>query len=121
MKTFHSLLLITFILLISACSPHPVSGVWKTTENNDYGITKLIVSFGGKAEFITPKLDNATWHCFWGATEKQQANLDCTPSTNPDDEQKFTITINAQGFAELTHNSKLIATLTQQNENPIIE
>lgn len=120
MKTFHRLLIISITLFVSACSPHPTSGVWKAIDDNDYGIAKLIVSFDGRAEFVTPKLDNATWHCFWAATGKRQANLDCTPSTNPDEEQLFALSINDQEQAELMHKSKLVATFTLLNENPVL-
>lgn len=120
MKPIHHLLIVAAILVISACSPHPVSGVWKATEKNSYGISKLIVSFDGKAEFTTTNPDSATWRCFWAATEKRQAKLDCTPSTDPDQEKRFILTVNERGHAELSHQSKLITVLTLQNENPVV-
>ena len=121
MKTFYALLLLAFTLLISACSPHPASGVWKTTQDNEYGISKLMMSFDGRAEFITTKLNNASWHCFWSATGKKQANLDCNPSTDKEQQELFMLMINDQGDAELMHKSKLISTFKLQNENPVIK
>ena len=44
MKFHYSLFLLSIVLLLSACSPHPAAGVWKTTEDNSYGITKLVLS-----------------------------------------------------------------------------
>ena len=111
-------LLLTIGFYLSACTPHSASGVWKTTEDNDYGITKIVVGFEGRANFTTPKLDNATWHCFWSRINKQETELNCTPSTNPDQEERFTLTNTKQGISELRHKEKLITTLTLQNENP---
>ncbi len=118
MKLLQSLLLLGFTLFLSACSPHPVSGVWATTDDNEYGISRIIVSFNGRAEFVTTKLNNATWHCFWGATDKNQANLDCTPSTDPDQPEIFHVAVNEQGLLELRHQSKLVSTMKLKNENP---
>jgi len=118
MKFHYSLFLLGIALLLSACSPHPAAGVWKTTEDNSYGITKLVLSFEGRADFVTTRLDNATWHCFWAVTAKQEASLDCTSSLNPDQEESFLLTINDQGLAELRHKSQLIGSFTRQDENP---
>lgn len=120
MKTIHTSVLLTIILLLFACAPHPGAGVWKTTEDNDYGISILNVSYDGKADFVTTKLDNTTWHCFWGATGKQEASLDCSSSTNSELEERFILTINYQGLAELRHKSQLVASFMRQDENPAL-
>jgi hypothetical protein len=118
MKFSIALFLLTNTLLLTACSPHPASGVWKTTADNDYGINKIVVGFDGKANFATPKLDNATWHCFWSAASEQETVLNCTPSTNPDQEERFILSIKNKATAELRHNSQVITVLTLQDENP---
>jgi len=120
MKRIYPLFLFIIVALLSACSPHSASGVWKATQDNEYGISKLVVAFDGKAEFITPKLDNANWHCFWSAKAERVAELKCTPSTKTDTEETFNMKINAEGLAELSHNSKLIAILTRVDENPVL-
>ncbi len=120
MKSIYPLFLVFIVALLSACSPHSASGVWKATQDNEYGISRLVVAFDGKAEFITPKLDNAIWHCFWSAKAEKTAELKCTPSTKTDTEETFTIKINADGLAELSHKSKLIVVLTRVDENPVL-
>jgi hypothetical protein len=104
--------------LITACSPHPASGVWESIEDNDYGIETVVMSFSGRANFTARKLDNVTWHCFWSAKSKQEAELTCTPSTDTEKEEIFTLTINDQGLGELKRDSKLITLLTLLDENP---
>lgn len=118
MKILYLLPMLSIALLLSACSPHPAAGVWQATEDNDYGVSKLIVSFDGKAEFVTSKLDSTSWHCFWGATGKQQASLDCSSSTNAEQEERFILTVNDMDIAELQHRSHRVATFTRLHENP---
>ena len=114
------LFLLISVVLLSACSPHSSTGVWKTTDDNEFGISKLVVAFDGKAEFVSKKLDNANWHCFWAATAKQEAELKCTPSTDTEKEESFKLRVNEQGLAELSHNSTLIAILKRTDENPVL-
>ncbi|MDT8283104.1 MAG: hypothetical protein RQ982_09915 [Gammaproteobacteria bacterium] len=118
MRFSFSLLLLTIIFILSSCTPHPASGVWKTTQDNDYGLNKLVVGFDGRASFTTPKRDDAQWHCFWSAADKHEILLDCTPSTEPEQGESFILTITTQGVAELRRNTQLIATLILQDENP---
>lgn len=121
MKTVSSLLLLTIALLLSACTPHSASGVWRTTADNVYGINKLVVGFDGRANFTTAKLDNASWHCFWSATGELETVLTCTASTNPEQEERFILTIIKPGSAELQHKSQRVAILALQDENPSVE
>ncbi len=117
--TFNSsLFLLIMSLFLSACSSHPAAGVWKAAKDNDYGITKLVISFEGRASFVTHKLDNAAWHCFWTVTDKQKASLDCTSSLNPEQEERFLLSVNKSSIAELSHNSRLVGIFIRQDENP---
>ena len=104
--------------LLVACSPHPATGVWKATADNELGINRLVVSFEGRAEFKTSKLDNAVWHCFWAAPDKKKLELNCTPSTNPDQNRSFSLNVNDQGLAEFQEKGAVLATFTRVNENP---
>ncbi|PCJ85660.1 MAG: hypothetical protein COA54_10710 [Thiotrichaceae bacterium] len=118
MKYYTSLFLIIIAALLSACSPHPGSGVWKATAENDYGIDKIIIAFDGKARFTSTKIINAKWHCFWTASNKIEINMECTPSTNPDQEEQYTLSVDDQGVAQMKNNTQLIASFTRQHGNP---
>ncbi|MBN4063437.1 hypothetical protein JYT79_01510 [Cardiobacterium sp. AH-315-I02] len=118
MKFYYALFFISISLLLSACSPHPAAGVWKATEDNAYGISRLVVGFDGRADFVTRKLNNATWHCFWTTSGKQEATLGCTSSLNTEQEERFILSVNEQGFAQLQHKSQIAGTFQQLNENP---
>jgi len=116
MKPSHILFLLTFSFLLSACNPHPGTGVWSSTEDNEYGISKLVVGYDGRVDFSTKKPDNTSWRCFWGAKGKQEIDMNCKSSKNPDQEENYILTVNDQGLAELRHNSRLVALFTRQAE-----
>ncbi len=123
MKSFYQRItpIIFFTLLLTACSPHPATGVWKATDDNKLGIARLVAGFEGRVEFTTSKLDNAVWHCFWGISDKTELSLDCTPSTNPEKKRSFILTVNDKGIAELrdsANRSELLATFIRLDENP---
>jgi hypothetical protein len=111
-------LVLLFSLFLMACSPHSGTGVWKAVDDNVQGIVKIRVGFDGKAEFITTKLENATWHCFWTMAGDNSLSFDCTPSTNVEQKKAFTFAVNDHGVAELTSGVLRLGTFTRTQENP---
>lgn len=120
MKLLYSRFLFTVFVTLSlaACSPHPGTGVWKATADNKMGIERLVVGFEGRAEFVSKKLDNANWHCFWAKVADKKLSLDCTPSTNSDQSKTFILFSVEAGVAELRDESGLLATFKRLDENP---
>lgn len=118
MTFYYRFLFLGIFLLLSACSPHPAAGVWSATQDNAYGISRLVVGFDGRADFVTAKKNNATWHCFWARSGKWEAVLSCTSSLDKDQEERFVLTSSEQGIAQLHHNSQLAGTFKRLNENP---
>ena len=114
------LLTISSLFLLTSCSPHPGTGVWKTEGENELGLSKIIVAFEGRAEFKSSKPVEANWHCFWGKADDQALNLDCTPSTNIDQARKFVIVSQDKTNAEFRENGKLIAKLKRVDANPVL-
>ena len=117
-KQPHFLLFLSSILLLTACSPHPGTGVWKTDSDNPLGIEKLVVGFEGRAEFASTKPKKVDWHCFWRGSKEKELLIDCAPSTNPDKKQSYFLSINDQGLAEFRNDSSPLATFTRTDENP---
>ena len=76
---------------------------------NHIGVVKLAVHFDGKAEFSTAAPETADMHCFWGATARDTATLQCTPSTDPEREVFYQFTVGDDGFAELSHDGSVVA------------
>ena len=104
--------------MLTGCSRHSGTGVWATETDNDLGIKKLVVGFDGRADFTSTKPEEANWHCFWGSSQDNELNLECTPSTNSDQKYSYLLRINDQGQAEFRNKSKLLAILTRTDENP---
>ena len=121
MKSSYLLLILPITLMLLACSPHSGSGVWKATEENDYGINRLVVAFEGWAEFTATKQDNAVWHCFWARSSKQETNMECSSSVNPEQKESFILTVSNDGAAELRHDSKLLGLFIKVDENPSLK
>lgn len=112
-------MIIISALLLSSCSPHSGTGVWKANGDNEWGINRLVVGFEGRAEFSSTKKNNAVWHCFWTAVSDDEGlDLECTPSTDTDNKQKFQVIVNDKGLAELRSESSLLATFALQDEDP---
>jgi hypothetical protein len=90
MPNFIIFVLISFFLV--ACSPHPGTGTWLADSDNK-AFTKIIVHYDGKAEIFDMKNSKAEWHCFWAGINKTDISLTCTPASNTDDEQLFSLSI----------------------------
>lgn len=108
------------VLLLSACAPHPGTGVWKAKGENSLGIPDLTMAFDGKARFTSSTNDPATWHCFWNASGKQIVKLGCTPSTDTEKEEYFVFTVREDGFGELSQNGNAIGLFMRGDKKPVI-
>ena len=106
-------------LLLSACSPHPGAGNWTAAEENDWGISRLTLSYEGRGLF-TSRQPAATWHCFWGGMDRQTARLDCTPSSNTDRETQFVFSVNQDGIGILSQEGKTLGRFRRIDGKPEI-
>jgi hypothetical protein len=104
------------MLLLAACSPHPGAGVWKPVADNAVGIERLIIAYDGRGLFATthPK---ASWHCFWSGENARTLLLDCTPSTNPEQEVRYRFRVTEAGQGELLRDDRLVARFRKTAEN----
>ena len=113
------LFLSAIALLLSACSPHPGAGNWAAAEENDWGVSRLTLSYEGRAMFDS-KTPPANWHCFWGGTDRQTARLDCTPSSNTDKETQFTFSVNQGGIGILSLEGDILGRFQRVDGKPEI-
>ncbi len=111
---------VLMLMFLSACSPHPGTGVWKAQGENSLGIPGLTVAFDGKAAFTSKGENAAIWHCFWNASGEQTINLDCTPSTNTESEMHFVLTAEDDQTAALSRDGKSIGLFIRGEGNPAI-
>lgn len=117
---FYTLSVIFSLFVLSACSPHPSTGVWKSTTDNALGVSKIVVAFEGRAEFTSTKPIKAVWHCFWGKENEKTLNLDCMPSIDTEQARQFVFVAKSETSAELHENGKVLVTLTRVDENPVL-
>ncbi|WP_457675863.1 hypothetical protein [Thiolapillus sp.] len=107
------------LLFLGACSPHPGAGNWTATEENDWGIPGLTLSYEGRGLF-TSKQPAATWHCFWGGRNKTMAQLDCTPSSNTEQEESFTFNVDSTGVGTLSREGEILGRFRRVEGKPEI-
>ncbi|HHO59122.1 MAG TPA: hypothetical protein ENJ64_02685 [Thiotrichales bacterium] len=120
-KRYHHLLLFTLpVLFLCACSPHPAAGIWQAVGDNDNRIERLAVHFNGRAEFTSHNPGPVDWHCFWGGSAEKAARLDCSASTEPQQQQDFTLRISDDGLAELVRGERIIGHFIRLDENPAV-
>ncbi len=107
------------LLVLTACTPHPGAGKWQAMAENEAGITDLTLAFDGRALFAT-STPKASWHCFWSAQDAANAILDCTPSSNPDQEVRWLFRVDRQGEGRLERDGRLVARFRRVEGKPEI-
>ena len=102
------------LALLAGCSPHPGSGVWIATSENEPGFVKIDVQYEGRADIYNATEEKAVRHCFWGGMSPKQLALDCTKASDTDNPEHYRLTVTADDTAELTHKQQLIGTFNKQ-------
>ena len=86
-------LLLTTLVLLTACTPHPGAGGWGAT-SSDAAFARLEIRYNGQAEFFTNAGDHSpAWRCFWGGENKFRTNMKCINAANDQDERVFILLV----------------------------
>ena len=89
-------LLLPLLFIVSACSPHPGSGGWRST-STDARFERLEIRYAGNADFYTKNDDKiAAWRCFWGTSDKQIASLKCIDAGDANNEKTYSFSVDEQ-------------------------
>lgn len=113
-KALFILLITASLITLTACSPHPGTGKWKTDASNSYHIDIINISFEGNADFYTDGKEESIHRCFWSATGKQTMTLQCVYSEDSEKKIIYQFEITENNHAKLTHNEQTIALFTLQ-------
>ena len=105
-------------LLLSACSPHPGSGIWVPLDDRDATYSKLVVLFEGRAELFRPGRDEHQYRCFWGGTGSDSIRMECISADNETDKPLFTFRVVADGTGELMDSGQTIGFFRRTDEKP---
>lgn len=114
-----SIALIGLVLMLAACSPHPGSGVWLPSGENNSGYSKMVVQFDGRVEFFATDKTDAIARCFWAGEDGQNLSMDCVMADNS--EMTFVYYLEVDGSkktAELKKSGELIGAFSRTDLNP---
>lgn len=107
----------TSLLLLAGCSPHPGSGTWIASPENESGFTKIDVQYEGRADIYNATDEESVRHCFWGGMSPKQLALDCTQASDTDNPEHYRLTVTADDTAELTRKQQLIGAFNRQKRS----
>ena len=108
-------------LLLSACSPHPGSGIWVPLDDSEAPYTRLEVLFEGRAELFAPGREGHLYRCFWGGTDADSIRLDCISADDEAVKPVFTFRVAADGTGELIASGESIGFFQRTEEKPTRE
>ena len=112
-----NLSLLSALVFITGCSPHPGSGIWIATSENESGFTKIDVQYEGRADIYNATDEAAVRRCFWGGMSPKQLALDCTQASDTDNPEHYRLTVTADDTAELTRKQQLIGAFNRQKRS----
>jgi len=109
-----TLSLLGALALLAGCSPHPGSGVWTATSENEPGFVKIDVQYEGRADIYNATEEAAVRRCFWGGMSPKQLALDCVQAADTDIKEHYRLSVTPDGAAELTRKQQLIGIFKKQ-------
>ena len=101
-------------LLLAGCSPHPGSGIWIATSENEPGFKKINVQFEGRADIYNATDETAVRRCFWGSMSPKQLALDCVQAADTEIKENYRLIVTADDAAELTRKQQVVGTFSKQ-------
>lgn len=112
LKLKTSAILVSFF--IAGCSPHPGTGEWKSTTENNLNIEKVSVFFTPKVLFYAEAIKDPVMQCGWWALDNKVIEMECVHLANTEIKEKYQIEVIADGKAELTKEGTAITSLSRQ-------
>ncbi|MCK4707733.1 MAG: hypothetical protein KAU21_03875, partial [Gammaproteobacteria bacterium] len=96
------------LFLIAGCSPHPGTGEWLSTTENNLNITKISVFFTPKVLFYAEGIKEPVMQCGWWALDKKVIEMECVHLSDTEIKEKYQIKSVADGRAELIKEGTVI-------------
>ena len=114
-KIFRNLILILITaIFLSACGPHPGTGEWLSTTDNEENINKITVFFEPKVLFYSTGSIDPVMQCGWWGLDSKNIEMECVHLADTETKEKYQIRVIATGEAELLRGDKLITKLIRQ-------
>ena len=109
--------ILTSLIVLSGCSPHPASGNWVSSEDNSANFTKILVHFESRLEIFSGESEKPALYCGWSATSRQNIGIECLRSEDQDVMDVYQLNVEGEDKAELIQNGKVIARFVQLPED----
>jgi len=119
------LTLSTLTLLLTACSPHPGSGNWQTTGEDNPDVIKafvrLEVSYEGRTNIYAERegdrtgLNQAIRRCFWRGKDAKTIVMTCVQANNTDIEESYQLRVGPDNkLAELIKDEQIVGRFVRE-------
>ena len=115
-KPLLALFLTLGLIILPACSPHPASGTWVSTGDNEYNYSKILIHFKPQLEIYTQGAEKPVQYCGWSAVTKQSIEMGCMSSNEQRVEDRYHFNILSKANAELIKDGKVIASFILVDE-----
>lgn len=86
---------------LTGCSPHPGAGNWEAVDPAATPFSRVQVHFEGRAELRDAASGADSHHCFWGAKDAHEIQLDCTTAEDTETRLRFRLRVEGDGTAQL--------------------
>ncbi len=103
-----SLLLITSLFILTACSPHPGTGYWQSQGSNLLNVSHINITFEGTADLYASSKEEAIYRCFWSASAEKSMRLQCVDANNASQEATYQFINSDKNNAQLLLDNKVI-------------
>ena len=114
-KTVYLLFLSLSLIFLSACSPHPASGTWIASADNQTNYSKILIHFDRKLEIYAQGSIKPVEYCGWSPISQKKIEMRCMSSDEQKEMDKYQLNI-IKATAELTREGKVISSFTLVDE-----
>lgn len=96
------------LFMLTACAPHPASGIWLPGQAQQAPFSHLEVKYEGRAILRAGNDPQEERHCFWAGQSAASIALTCTPAFNPKLEEKYLLEVELDDRARLLQDQRLL-------------
>lgn len=108
--------MLSVLLILTGCTPHPGAGIWISPTDNDAHISKVSVFFEPTVKIFTSTSEQAIMQCGWWALDKKNIEMECVHLPETGVSEIYQLNVIEQDKAELVGQGKLIAALIRKKE-----
>ena len=102
-------IILGLLALLVGCSPHPGSGTWVATGENEMGFSRLVVQFEGRAEVFASGQEKEMLRCFWAGESAQSIRLGCASVQDADTKLSYSLALTGTDRAQLLQSGNGVA------------